>query len=135
MPSKTDVKRRARGPWSRKVRPETARPVLVDFVEKAQSVVISRHSHSKMKIDIVNLFSGEKRVLSVPNHEELEKADVIRKHGQFISKTGDGRGQVMDMKDYGVLDAEIKDGVELKEGDEVTYIDFKGRATIIQKRE
>lgn len=105
------------------------------FVEKAQSVVISRHSHSKMKIDIVNLFSGEKRVLSVPNHEELEKADVIRKHGQFISKTGDDRGQVMDMKDYGVLDAEIKDGVELKEGDEVTYIDFKGRATIIQKRE
>jgi translation elongation factor P/translation initiation factor 5A len=104
------------------------------FVEKAQAVVISKHSHTKMKIDLVNLFSGDKRALSVPNHEDFEKADVIRKHGQFISKTGDSRGQVMDMVDFGTLDAEIKEGVKLNEGDEVTYIDFKGRAMILEKR-
>jgi translation elongation factor P/translation initiation factor 5A len=104
------------------------------FVEKAQAVVISKHSHTKMKIDLTNLFSGDKRTLSAPNHEDIEKADVIRKHGQFISKTEGNRGQVMDMVEYGVLDAEIKDGVELNEGDEVTYIDFKGRAMILEKR-
>lgn len=104
------------------------------FVEKAQAVVISKHSHTKMKIDLVNLFSGDKRTLSAPNHEDIEKADVIRKHGQFISRTEEGRGQVMDMKEYGVLDAEIKEGIDLNEGDEVTYIDFKGRAMILEKR-
>lgn len=104
------------------------------FVEKAQAVVISRHSHTKMKIDLVNVFTGEKRALSVPNHEDLEKADVIRKHGQFISKTGDRTGQVMDMKDYGVLEAEIKEGLDINEGDEITYIEFKGRAMVIGKR-
>jgi translation elongation factor P/translation initiation factor 5A len=104
------------------------------FVEKAQAVVISKHSHTKMKIDLTNLFSGDKRTLSAPNHEDIEKADVIRKHGQFISKTEGNRGQVMDMVEYGTLDAEIKDGVELNEGDEVTYIDFKGRAMILEKR-
>ena len=105
------------------------------FVEKAQAVVISKHSHTKMKIDLKNLFSGDKRTLSAPNHEDIEKADVIRKHGQFISRTEEGKGQVMDMVDYGVLDAEIKEGVDLNEGDEVTYIDFKGRAMILEKRE
>ncbi len=104
------------------------------FVEKAQAVVVSRHSHTKMKIDLVNVFTGEKRALSVPNHEDLERADVIRKHGQFISKTGDRTGQVMDMKDYGVLEAEIKEGLDINEGDEITYIEFKGRAMVIGKR-
>ena len=104
-------------------------------VEKAQSVVVGSHSHTKMKIDLANMFTGEKRALSVPTHEDFEKVEVIRKHGQFISKTGDSRGQVMDMKEYGVLDAEIKKGLELNEGDEVTYIDFKGRAMILEKRE
>ena len=104
------------------------------FVESAKQVVVSRHSHSKMKIDLVNLFSGNKKSLSVPNHEEIEKADVTRKHGQLISKNDEGRGQVMDMVDYGTLDAEIKQGVEINEGDEVTYIDFKGRAMILEKR-
>ncbi len=105
------------------------------MVEKAQAVVISKHSHTKMKIDLVNLFSDDKRTLSVPNHEDMEKVDVIRKHGQFISKTGEGRGQVMDMVDYGTFDCETKEGIDIKEGDEVTYIEFKGRAMIIQKRE
>jgi translation initiation factor 5A len=104
------------------------------LVEKAQAVVVSRHSHTKMKIDLVNVFTGEKRTLSVPNHEDLEKVDVIRKHGQFISKTGDRTGQVMDMKDYGVLEAEIKEGLDINEGDEITYIEFKGRAMVIGKR-
>lgn len=105
------------------------------FVEKAKSVVVGSHSHTKMKIDVVNMFTGEKRALSVPTHEDFEKVEVIRKHGQFISKTGKDKGQVMDMKEYGVLDAEIKEGLTLNEGDEVTFIDFKGRAMILEKRE
>ncbi|MBU2560512.1 hypothetical protein KKA03_06420 [archaeon] len=104
------------------------------LVEKAQSVVVGRHSHTKMKIDLINMFSGERRSLSAATGEEFEKADIVRKHGQFISKTEEGKGQVMDMKEYGVLDCEIKKGVDLTEGDEVTYIDFKGRAMILEKR-
>jgi len=105
------------------------------LVEKAQSVVVGRHSHTKMKIELLNMFSDEKLSLSVPSSEDFEKADVIRKHGQFISKTGDDRGQVMDMKDYGVLEADIKEGLDVNEGDEITYIEFKGRALLIDKRE
>jgi hypothetical protein len=40
----------------------------------------------------------------------------------------------MDMKDYGVLEAEIKEGLDINEGDEITYIEFKGRAMVIGKR-
>lgn len=105
------------------------------MVEKAQSVVVGRHSHTKMKIELLNMFSGEKRALSMASGEEFEKVDVIRKHGQFITKTGDKRGQVMDMKDYGVLEAEIKEELDINEGNEVTYIEFKGRALVIDRRE
>ena len=78
------------------------------FVEKSRAVVIAKHSHTKMKIDLKNIFTGDKKTLSAPNHEDIEIADIIRKHGQLISKTEEGRGQVMDMVDYGTLDAEIK---------------------------
>jgi translation initiation factor 5A len=104
------------------------------LVEKAQAVVVGRHSHTKMKIDLLNMFSGERRSLSAATGEEFEKVEIIRKHGQFISKTEEGRGQVMDMVNFGVLDCEIKEGVELNEGDEVTYIDFKGRVMILETR-
>ena len=105
------------------------------LVEKAQSVVIGRHSHTKMKIDLLNMFSKERRSLSAASGEGFEKVDIIRKHGQFIAKTGDNRGQVMDMKDYSVLEAEIREGLDVNEGNEVTYIEFKGRALITDKRE
>ena len=104
------------------------------FVEKAKSVVVGSHSHTKMKIDLINMFSGERRSLSAATGEEFERAEIIRKRGQLIARTGDKMAQVMDMKDYGVLDAEIKDGVDLNEGDEVTYIDFNGRVMILEKR-
>lgn len=104
------------------------------FVEKAQSVVVGSHSHTKMKIDLMNMFSRERRSLSAATGEEFEKVDIIRKHGQLIAKTGDKSAQVMDMVDFGVLDCEIKEGIDLNEGDEVTYIDFKGRAMILEKR-
>jgi len=104
------------------------------YVEKAKAVVIGRHSHTKMKIDLQNMFSGERRSLSASTGEEFEKVDVIRKHGQLIANTGDRRAQVMDMKEFGILDCEIKKGLDLIEGDEITYIDFKGRAMILEKR-
>jgi translation elongation factor P/translation initiation factor 5A len=105
------------------------------YVAKKTPVVVSRHSHAKTKLEITHVITGERKTLTLPDSAELETVDIIRKHGQLISKLEEGVGQVMDMKDYSIIDASIPQGLEVKEGDEVTFIEFGGRAYIIALRE
>jgi translation initiation factor 5A len=106
-------------------------------VEDIKSVVISKHSHSKSKVTLVNLFDRtDRQTLSLPHSELAEDIQVIRKHGQFIARIGPGRGQVMDMRDYEIYEAELPPEIDgkLNEGDEVTYIEFRGRSKVLEIR-
>lgn len=105
-------------------------------VENIQSVITSRHSHAKLKLEAQGMFSDSKKVLSIPHDEGFEKVELIRKHGQLIAKTSEGSCQVMDLRDYSVRDASIsKDLIEsLNEGDEVTYIEYKGKGRVLGPR-
>jgi translation elongation factor P/translation initiation factor 5A len=101
------------------------------LVSRIKPVVVSRHSHAKTKLEITSMLTGEKKTLTLPDSEKMEKVEIIRKHGQYIARIGEGYGQVMDLKDYSVCDAKIPEDLELKEGDEVVFIEFKGRAHVI----
>ncbi|MFQ5800187.1 MAG: hypothetical protein ACE5HH_00505 [Candidatus Hydrothermarchaeales archaeon] len=106
-------------------------------VEDLRSVVVSRHSHSKTKVILGNVFDRTDRVtLSMPHSEQVEEAPITRKHGQYIARLGPGRGQVMDMRDYSIYEAEIPDEIDEKimEGNEVTFIEFKGRCKVVEIR-
>lgn len=98
-------------------------------------IITGTHSHAKTKLEILSIFTGEKRVLTMPDSEDMEIADIIRKHGQLIAKTGEGEGQVMDMRDFSVRDANIPKELNIHEGDEITFIEFKGKAQILGLRE
>ncbi len=102
-----------------------------------QSVVTSRHTHTKIKLEALGMFTDNKKALSIPQDEKFEKVELIRKHGQLISKTSVDACQVMDLREYSIHDATIsKDLLErLGEGDEVTYIDFRGRARVLDARD
>jgi translation initiation factor 5A len=107
-------------------------------VEDTKSVVVSRHSHAKTKVTLVNIFNKDDRqTLSLPHSEQVEDVKIIRKHGQYIAKLAPGRGQVMDMRDYAIYEAEIPEELDskIKEGDEVTYIEFRGRCKVVEIRE
>jgi len=106
-------------------------------VEDIRSVVVSKHSHSKTKVTLVNVFDkSDRQTLTLPNAESVEDIQIIRKHGQYIADLGSGRGQVMDMRDYGIHEAEIPADLreKIKEGDEVTYIGFMGRSMVLEIR-
>jgi translation initiation factor 5A len=106
-------------------------------VDDIKSVVVSRHSHSKSKVTLVNIFDRtDRQTFSLPHSEQVEEIQVIRKHGQFIAKMSPGRGQVMDMRDYSIYEAELPDEIDgkLKEGDDVTYIEFRGRSKVLEIR-
>jgi translation elongation factor P/translation initiation factor 5A len=106
-------------------------------VEDIKSVVVSKHSHSKTKVVLTNIFNREDRqTLTLPNSETVEDINVIRKHGQFIAWLDEGRGQVMDMRDYNIYESEISSEIKgkINEGDEVTYIEFNGRSKVLEIR-
>jgi len=106
-------------------------------VEDIKSVVVSRHSHAKTKVTLVNVFDPrDRQTLSMPHTEQVEEVRIIRKHGQYIARLGPGRGQVMDMRDYSIHEAEVPEDIDrdIREGDEVTYVEFQGRSKVLEIR-
>jgi len=105
-------------------------------VDSIQSVVISRHSHTKIKMDLTGMFSGAKKIMSLSPHKAMEKVDIKRKHGQLIAKISEDVGQVMDMVDYTIYEAHVpKDLMErMGEGDELIYIEYGGRVQVLEAR-
>ena len=105
-------------------------------VDSIQSVVISRHSHTKIKMDLTGMFSRAKKVMSLSPHKTMEKVDIKRKHGQLIAKISEDVGQIMDMMDYTIYEAHVpKDLMErMGEGDELIYIEYGGRVQVLEAR-
>ena len=106
-------------------------------IEDTRSVVIATHSHTKTKVTLMNVFEKEDRqTVTLPHTERFEDIPIIRKHGQFIARLGPGRGQVMDMRDYDLYESEVPSELDgkIKEGDEITYIEFRGRSQVLEIR-
>lgn len=107
-------------------------------IEEIKSVIVASHSHAKTKVTLANVFDkSDRQTLTLPHSEKVESVDIIRRHGQFVAKLEQGRGQVMDLHSYEIFEAEIPEEIEkeLNEGNEVTFVEFKGRATITEIRE
>ncbi len=102
-------------------------------VDSIHSVVTGKHSHTKMKVNLTGVFNGAKRMLSLPPHKTVEAADVNRKRGQLISKISEDVGQIMDLVDYTVYEARVAAELMagLKEGDEVTYVEYGDRVRVL----
>jgi translation initiation factor 5A len=103
-------------------------------VIKNQIVVTGTHSHAKNKLDMQGLFNGKYETVVLPPHERLDDVEIVRKRAQLISKQGE-TVQIMDLVSYETFDTAMNDALkELNEGDEVTYIEFRGMATVLEKR-
>lgn len=104
-------------------------------VLKNQIVVTGTHSHTKNKLELQNVFSGDYESITLPPHDKVEDIQIIRKLGQLLSKAKE-KVQVMDMNTYETFDAEISQELfeNLNEGDNVTFIEFNGRISILEKR-
>ena len=104
-------------------------------VNRKEVVVYGTHSHSKLKLFIQGLDEKGERAINLHHKDKVEIIDIIRKVGQVIAKTNDNV-QIMDSVSYETLDGDASEDLhnELNEGDQVTFIDFKGKIQIIDKR-
>jgi len=94
-------------------------------IKDLQFVVYSTHSHTKAKIELEGLFSGKIISTSLPMHEQLQEADIIRKCATIISKAKD-KLQIMDAVTFETIDADVNEELfeQANENDQVTYIQF-----------
>jgi len=99
--------------------------------------VMGSHSHTITKIELESLLDRAKDTITKSSHERLEDLKIVRRLGQYISPASDGRVQVMAMDDYEVFEAEVLPDVvgQLKQGGNLTFVEFKGRKIVLEVRD
>ncbi len=104
-------------------------------VIRKEVVACGTHSHSKTKLFVQGLFSKGERTINMSHHENVDMVDIVKKQGQIISLTG--KAQVMDNVSYETVDADVDPELikELTEGDTVIFINFEGKAMVLEKRQ
>ena len=104
-------------------------------VTRKEIVAVGTHSHTKLKIFFQGLVAKGEKSITLGHTDKVELLDITRKQGQVISKAP-GKVQVMDMVSYETLDATANPEVyeEINDGDSVTFIEFNGKAQILEKR-
>ena len=105
------------------------------IIKNLEFVVYSTHSHTKAKIELQGLFSGKAISTSLPLHEQLQEADIIRKCATIISKTKD-KLQIMDAMTFETIDADVDNELfeMATENDQVTYVQFNNAAKVLEIR-
>jgi translation elongation factor P/translation initiation factor 5A len=104
-------------------------------VVKKERVTVGTHMHSKTKLTVKGLFSGNSDVLTLSHHENLEDAEVMKKKAQVVAKVPEQKQiQIMDSVSYETLTAAVTDEEfeKIDEGSEVTFIEFRGKVSILE---
>lgn len=104
-------------------------------VVRKEVVAYGTHSHSKTKLFVQGLFSKGEKSVNLNHHDNVEMVDIVRKEGQVIAKLPD-KVQVMDSVSYETVDVDVDNELleTINEGDSVTFINFEGKAKVIEKR-
>jgi len=92
----------------------------------------SKHGEAKAKVEAIGVFDGKKRMLVKPVTANVEVPMILKKKGQIVSIQGN-IAQLMDLETYEMFDLTIPSNKELKEGEEVVYIDVEGKKALIGK--
>ena len=104
-------------------------------VTRKEVVAVGTHSHTKLKIFYQGIKDKGEKTINLGHTDKVEKVDITRKLGQVISISGD-KVQLMDMVTYETLEGKIPPefSENLKENDQVTFIELNGTAQIVDKR-
>lgn len=104
-------------------------------VLRKELVAVGTHSHSKVKIIAQGVFNGTTETLIYAPHTTVDDVEIIKKKGQIIANQEQNL-QVMDLVSYETINASARTELknELREGDEVTFVEFNGTARVLEKR-
>ena len=90
----------------------------------------SKHGGAKAVITAVGVFDGKKREWVGPVSSNVEVPMILKRKGQVVS-VQDGSAQIMDMESYEMFDLAVPKDRELKEGEEIAYIEVEGKKALM----
>jgi len=102
-------------------------------VKKMDVSKTGKHGHSKVRIEAISIFSGQKKVFVIPGHDKLEVPIVNKRKGQILS-LGE-KASIMDLETFETLEVTCPDDVkqELEENANVEYWDIEGEKIVKRK--
>jgi translation elongation factor P/translation initiation factor 5A len=104
-------------------------------VMRRSLVSCGTHSHTKLVFTVCDINGKKEKEITMGHNEKVDPLDIIKKKANVLSISG-GKLQIIDAMSYETLDAaadpETMD--ELIEGDEVTYIEYKGIKVLPKKK-
>ncbi len=92
----------------------------------------SKHGEAKAKVEATGVFDGKKRTLVKPVTAGVEVPMILKTKGQVVS-VQENTAQIMDLETYEMFDLAIPDGREVKEGEEIVYIEVEGKKALMGK--
>ena len=103
-------------------------------VVRKEIVAYGTHSHSKLKITAEDLHGKGQKTFTLAHEDKVDILDIRKKTATIIAKLQD-KVQIMDPISFETLDASISPELfnEVKEGDEVIFIDYNNNVTILEK--
>jgi len=92
-----------------------------------------KHGHAKCRIEAINIFTGKKKVISVPGHERFDVPLVEKKKAQVLS-VSDSTASVMDLETYETFDLPYLEELtgDLAPELQVEYWDVEGKKFIMR---
>jgi len=92
-----------------------------------------KHGHAKCRMEAISIFTGKKKVITVPGHERFDVPNVVKKKAQVLS-VSDDTASIMDLETFETIDVPFKE--DLKESlvvdKQVEYWDIEGRKKIMR---
>ncbi len=81
-----------------------------------------KHGHAKCRIQAVGIINGQKKIIVIPGHDNVQVPIIEKKDAQILSVSGD-KANVMDMESYETFDLKVPKDLkdDVKEGKQVTY--------------
>lgn len=92
-----------------------------------------KHGHAKCRMEAVGVFSGKKKVITVPGHERFDVPEVVKRKAQVLNVSGD-MASIMDLENYETIsvsfDEELRD--RLATDQQIEYWTIEGKQKIMR---
>ncbi|MEW6063355.1 MAG: translation initiation factor IF-5A [Nanoarchaeota archaeon] len=91
-------------------------------VRDVQISKTGKHGSSKCRLEAVGIINGEKKVIVMPSHNNVEVPIIEKRTAQILSISGD-TANVMDAESYETFDLKIPEDLKqnISEGRQVVY--------------
>ena len=102
-------------------------------IKKVDISKTGKHGHAKVRLEAVNVLSGNKKIFVTPGHDKFDVPMVDKRKGQVLSIGT--TISVMDLETFETIDLPCSEEIksELQENSNVEYWDIEGQKLIKRK--